>query len=86
MSGTHGSITWRRFARSRRAIFGFVLLGILALAGVFAEIVASPAPILARGPAGTAVLPGILHASQYAARTRAEIDKLHEDGAVLLAS
>jgi peptide/nickel transport system permease protein len=80
---THGALAWRRLARSHRAVFGVVLLGLLAIAGVFAEILASPAPIVAHGPGGLTVLPGVLHAADYAGRTRADIDHLHRDDAAL---
>jgi peptide/nickel transport system permease protein len=76
---THAQIAWRHLSRSRRAVFGLVLLGLLALAGIFAEVIASPAPIVASGPRGLAVLPGIVHAADYAGRTRAEVDRLHRD-------
>jgi peptide/nickel transport system permease protein len=76
---THAQIAWRHLSRSRRAVFGLVLLGLLALAGIFAEVIASPAPIVASGPGGLTVLPGVVHAADYAGRTRAEIDRLHRD-------
>jgi peptide/nickel transport system permease protein len=76
---THGGHVFRRLSRSRRATFGVVLLGILALAGIFAEVVASPAPIVAGGPRGLVVLPGVVHAAAYAGMSRAEIDRLHQD-------
>ena len=67
-----------RLANSRRVLVAFVLLGTLTLVGVFAEIIASPAPIVAFGPGGTAVFPGIRRPATYEAMTRAEIDHLHE--------
>ena len=80
---SHALVAWRRLAKSRRAVFGLVLLGLLALTGIFAEVIASPAPILAVGPHGIAILPGVVHASAYAARSRAEIELLHRDDAAL---
>jgi ABC-type dipeptide/oligopeptide/nickel transport system permease subunit len=80
---SHAAVAWRSLSRSRRAVFGAVLLGSLALAGVFAEVVASPAPIVARGPSGLSVLPGVVHATAYAARSRADIDRLHQGDAAL---
>jgi peptide/nickel transport system permease protein len=80
---SHATIAWRSLSRSRRAVFGVVILGLLALAGVFAEVVASPAPIVVRGPGGLVVLPGVVHATEYAARSRADIDRLHRDDAAL---
>ena len=67
-----------RLAQSRRVLVGFVLLGTMTLTGVFAEIIASPAPIVAVGRSGTALFPGILRASTYETMTHAEIDHLHE--------
>jgi peptide/nickel transport system permease protein len=80
---SHALIAWRRLARSRRAVFGLVLLGLLALAGIFAEVIASPAPIVAVGPHGVVLLPGVVHAAEYAALSRADIDRLHRDDAAL---
>ncbi len=80
---THAGTAWRRLSRSRRAVFGVVLLGLLAIAGVFAEILASPAPIVAHGPSGLSILPGVLHAADYAGRSRADIDLLHRADAAL---
>ncbi len=67
-----------RLATSRRVLVAFVLLGTLTLVGVFAEIIASPAPIAAFGHRGVALFPGILRASAYESMTRAEIEELHE--------
>jgi peptide/nickel transport system permease protein len=67
-----------RLATSRRVLVAFVLLGTLTLVGVFAEIIASPAPIVAIGHGGTALFPGILRPATYESMTRAEIDRLHE--------
>jgi peptide/nickel transport system permease protein len=67
-----------RLANSRRVLVAFVLLGTLTLVGVFAEIIASPAPIVAFGPGRPALFPGILRPATYEAMTRAEIDHLHE--------
>jgi peptide/nickel transport system permease protein len=79
----HLWIAWARLARSRRAVFGVVLLGFLALAGIFAEVIASPAPILAAGSRGVAVLPAVTRAHRYAEKTRAEVDALHRDDAAI---
>jgi peptide/nickel transport system permease protein len=76
---THLDVAWRRLARSRRALLGAVLLGILALGGIFAEVVASPAPIVSAGPRGLSVLPGVVHAADYAGRSREDIQRLHRD-------
>jgi peptide/nickel transport system permease protein len=79
----HAWIAWRRLSRSRRAVFGLVILAVLALAGVFAEVVASPAPIFAAGPGGISLLPGVVHAADYASRGRAEIERRHRDDAAI---
>jgi peptide/nickel transport system permease protein len=80
---SHALHSWERLRRSRRAVFGLVLLGFLALAGIFAEVLASPAPIVAYGSRGLSVLPGVVHASTYAVIDRAEVDRLHEGDAAL---
>lgn len=72
-----------RLARSRRVLVGLVLLGTLTLVGIFAEIIASPAPIVAFGRGEIALFPGVLRPATYEALTRAEIDRLHaNDSAV----
>jgi peptide/nickel transport system permease protein len=73
----HAEISLRRMARSRRAVLGVVLLGILALGGIFAEVLASPAPIVCAGGAGLSVLPGVVHAGDYTGRSREDIERLH---------
>ncbi|APR75194.1 Oligopeptide transport system permease protein OppC [Minicystis rosea] len=73
----HAAIAWAYLRGSRRATFGAVLLGFLALAGVFAEILASSAPLVAAGPAGVRLLPGVVHASLYEGKRRSEIDRMH---------
>jgi peptide/nickel transport system permease protein len=80
---SHAQILWRRFSRSRRAILGATVLAILALGGVFAELVASPAPIACIGPGGLAVLPGVVHASDYAAKSREDVERLHREDRAL---
>ncbi len=63
--------------KSRRVAIAFVLLGTLALSGVFAELLASSAPIVAVGPSGAKLLPAITRASDYELRSRAEIEAFH---------
>ncbi len=75
---THDAILWRKLWRAKRAVLGVVVLGMLALGGTFAELVASPAPIVAIGPLGITVLPAILHPGTYAGRSRAEVATIHE--------
>lgn len=67
-----------RLAQSRRVLVGFVLLGTLTLVGVFAEIIASPAPIVAFGRGEVALFPGVTRPASYEALTRVEIDHRHE--------
>jgi len=74
----HREITLLRFSRMRRATIGVALLGVLVLVGVFAEVLASPAPLFARGPAGVEILPAVLHAPRYAHATEDEISRLYE--------
>jgi ABC-type dipeptide/oligopeptide/nickel transport system permease subunit len=80
---THGTIAWARLSRSRRAAFGVVLLGLLALVAIFAELLAGAAPLLAVGPAGVRALPGVVHPGDYEGRSRAEIDAMHAGDAAL---
>lgn len=77
------AITRARLARSRRAAMGVIILATLALSGIFAELIASPAPIVAVGHGQVQILPGVLHAAAYDALSRAEIDALHEGDAAL---
>ncbi|MFT3771292.1 MAG: ABC transporter permease [Minicystis sp.] len=79
----HAAVAWAYLRSSRRSTFGVVLLGFLTLAAVFAEILASPAPLVASGPSGTRFLPGVVHASIYEGKSRAEIDRLHAGDAAL---
>ena len=79
----HALIAWNRVKRSRRATFGVVLLGFIALAGVFAEILASPAPLVAVGPRGVALLPGVVHAAVYEGKPRDEIERLYQGQAAI---
>ncbi len=80
---SHAHIAWQRLSQSRRAVFGLVLLGLLALTGIFAEVIASPAPIVAIGARGVVILPGVVHAAEYAAMSRADIDARHRGDAAL---
>lgn len=73
----HAAIAWARLTKSRRAIAGVVLLGFLTLMGVFAEILASPAPLVASGPGGVRFLPGVVHAAVYQGKPRGEIERMH---------
>ena len=72
-----------RLARSRRVVLGFVLLGTLTLLGVFAEIIASPAPIVAIGRHEITLFPGVTRAAAYEDLTRAEIERLHRSDVTL---
>jgi peptide/nickel transport system permease protein len=67
-----------RLSRSRRVVVALVLLGSLTLVGIFAEVIASPAPIVAVGHGTVRLLPGVTRAAVYEAMSRADIDRLHE--------
>jgi len=57
---THGAIARARLARSSRFALGVALLGTLALVGLFADLLASTDPLLARRPdGGVMVLPAL---------------------------
>jgi hypothetical protein len=74
---SHAAIVWARISRGRRALIGAVLLGTFALIGIFAELFAAPAPIVAFGPHG-ALFPAILNAAAYEGLSRGEIEAMHE--------
>jgi len=75
---THIAAVRARLRKSRRVTVGLVLLVLLALIGIFAEIIASPAPIVAVGHGHVLFLPGVVHADDYEAKAPAEIARLHE--------
>jgi len=56
---SHIGITTRRFLHDRRTTVGGLVLGMLALAGIFAEVLAAPAPLLVVGGGQTEILPAI---------------------------
>lgn len=80
---TTAALARSRLARSRRAVFGIALLGSLVLLGTFAELVASPAPIVALGSGRVLIFPGVTRAPAYALMSRAEIDALHRGDAAI---
>jgi peptide/nickel transport system permease protein len=80
---THNAIVWRRISRSRRATIGVVILGLFALIGTFAELIAAPAPIVAFGSQGVEILPAVTSAEAYEDMSSADVDALHGDDAAL---
>lgn len=70
---THLRVMLRRLARSRRLATAVVVLGLLALFGVFAEVVAAPAPVLAIGGGGVVVFPAVVHPEAFERRSEREI-------------
>jgi peptide/nickel transport system permease protein len=62
---SHAAIVRARIAKSRRVLLGTVILGTLALIGIFAEALAGDAPVIAIGPSGITVFPAIAHAAEY---------------------
>jgi ABC-type dipeptide/oligopeptide/nickel transport system permease subunit len=72
-----------RLARSQRAGLAVVLLGLLSLLGIFAEIIASPAPLVAVGRGELSILPGITRAAAYDAMTEEQIALRHESQTVV---
>ncbi|MFO0755547.1 MAG: ABC transporter permease [Byssovorax sp.] len=78
MTRTFAAIVRARLGSSTRFGVALILLGTLALFGVFAEIIASPAPIVAVGPDRMLVLPGVTHPSTYAELDRAAVERLHQ--------
>jgi peptide/nickel transport system permease protein len=80
---THFAIIWGRISKSRRATIGVLLLGMLALLGIFAELIAAPAPIVALGPRGLSVLPIITAPDAYHSLSPAEIADRHGEDSAL---
>lgn len=80
---THLAILWRRLARSRRVTLGAVVLGLLALLGVFAELLAAPAPIAWTGPRGVEILPAVTDAAALAELSEEQLAARYEGGAAL---
>jgi peptide/nickel transport system permease protein len=74
----HRDIVLRRFAASRRVTLGAALLGVLVLVGLFAEILASPAPLLAKGPRGVELFPAVLRARDFERASEEEIARSYE--------
>lgn len=60
---THLRVLLGRVLVSRRAAWGFGMLGVLALLGVFAEWIAAPAPLFATGP--LEVLPAVVEHERF---------------------
>jgi peptide/nickel transport system permease protein len=78
---THAQILWRRVARSRRVALGVTVLGLLALLGIFAELLAAPAPVVFVGPRGVEILPAVLDEDAIAALSDADLAARYADGA-----
>ncbi len=57
---THAATALERLRKSLRARVGVTILGCLALLAIFADLVASDAPVVGRGPDGWYVLPGLV--------------------------
>lgn len=76
---SHATITMRRFLNDARMTVGAVVLGMLALVGIFAEVLAAPAPLLVVGGGHGDLLPAITR-EQTAAY---DPDKLDTDAFVI---
>jgi len=76
---SHATITMRRFLRDGRMTVGAVVLGMLALIGIFAEMLAASAPVCVLGSGHLEVLPAVtrLHPSAD------DPDKLYADAFVI---
>lgn len=77
---THAQILWRRVKGSRRVALGVALLGLLALLGVFAELLAAPAPLVFVGPRGVEILPAVMHDHTIDAMPDAELAERYSNG------
>jgi ABC-type dipeptide/oligopeptide/nickel transport system permease subunit len=80
---THARAIWGRVIRSRRVAVGVVLLGMLALVGAFAELLAAPAPIVRFGPHGLEILPAITRSEEPAPQTQIELAARHDSDVAL---
>jgi len=76
---SHARITLRRFSRDRRATVGAVVLGMLALVGIFAELLAAPAPLLVLGGGRVEIAPAIARPND----SPEDIDKRYGDAFVV---
>lgn len=78
---------WRRaraaLARSRRARIGLLALATIALAALFADLLAGDAPLLAWGPGGLRVLPGVVASDEYRGLDGAQIAERHARDAAI---
>ncbi len=80
---SHASVVFRRFVRSRRATVGAAMLGMLVLVGVFAEVLAAPAPLFVMRSGQVEVMPAILHADRSAHVSEVDLDKPYADAFVV---
>jgi peptide/nickel transport system permease protein len=62
-----------------RVRLGGLVLALVALTGIFAEVVAGAAPVLAVGQSGVTLLPALLRAEEYRAMSREAIALRHRD-------
>lgn len=80
---THWRRVRRRFSRSLRVRAAVLVLGLLALPGLFAEFVAADRPILAFGPSGLELLPAIVGAGDEAVEGGAPAPQRYRDATAL---
>ncbi len=83
MRATSITRVWARVSRRPLARASVVVLCLLCLVGVFAEVLASPAPLLSFGPRGTSLFPAVTRAAEYDGRSRRDIDRLHAGNTVV---
>lgn len=74
---SHATISLGRLFRKRSAAASSVILAMLALVAIFAEVLASSAPLVAVGPSRIALLPGVVHSTSYAKLRPSDVTALH---------
>jgi peptide/nickel transport system permease protein len=73
----HAARLQKRLSRSKRVRIGALVLALFSLAGIFAELLAADAPVVAIGPGRTLAFPAIVSPESYRGLTRAEIEARH---------
>lgn len=79
---THAATALDRLRKSLRARVGMAILGCLAMLAIFADLVASDAPVVGRGTDGWYVLPGLVDERAQATQERAPAERFAGDAAL----
>jgi peptide/nickel transport system permease protein len=76
---SHWAWIRRRLARSLRVRIGMLLLAVMVLPGIFAELVAADAPVMAIGSGGVVVFPAMVPPASHRGLDADAIAELHRD-------